>query len=191
MLEPFAARAGAQRGLFAAGKAAAFVRFYGIRGPLRWHGSSTPIRAKGYCMKCSEVMKTKLECANVNAPVAEIARRMRDRNIGFMPVCGDDGVVSGAITDRDLALRVLADERAPETTRVGDVMSPGIVSCSADWNLTDAELLMSKHKVSRIVVVDGGRHPIGVVSLSDVAEVETGRTASAVLRSVSQREARG
>jgi CBS domain-containing protein len=135
-------------------------------------------------------MKTDLECANVNAPVTEVARRMRDRNIGFMPVCSDDGMVSGAITDRDLALRVLADDRAPETTRVGDVMSPGIVACSADWSLTDAEMLMSKHKVSRIVVLDGGRRPIGVVSLSDVAEVETGRTASAVLRSVSQREAR-
>lgn len=141
-------------------------------------------------MKCSEVMKTDIECASVNAPVTEVAGRMRDRNIGFLPVCSEDGTTTGTITDRDLTLRVIADHRNPEATTVRDVMSQGVVSISAEAALTDAELLMSKHKISRIVVVDDSQRPVGVISLSDVAELENGRLASAVLRSVSQREAR-
>lgn len=141
-------------------------------------------------MKCSEVMKTDIECASFNASVTSVASRMRDRNIGFMPVCAEDGSAVGTITDRDLALRVLAEHRNPEATTIGEVMSSGVVSLSANQELTDAELLMSKHKVSRIVVLDDAKRPVGVISLSDVAELEGGRLASAVLRSVSQREAR-
>lgn len=141
-------------------------------------------------MKCSEVMKTDIECAKENSVATEVARRMRDRNIGFMPVCNDQGVALGTLTDRDLVIRVLAEHRDPDTVTARDVMSLGVVSCSADKSLTDAEMLMSKHKVSRIIILDSQQHPIGVISLSDVAALETGRTASAVLRSISQREAR-
>lgn len=141
-------------------------------------------------MKSAELMKSDVECASWDSSAAQIAKRMRDRNIGFIPVCGDGGEVVGTVTDRDLALRVLAEGRDPQATTAHDIMSTGVVSCSPDEELKDLELLMSKHKVSRIVVVDAQQRPIGIVSLSDVAEVETGRTASAVLRSVSQREVR-
>src|SRR5690606_6330023 len=106
------------------------------------------------------------------------------------PVCDETGTAVGTITDRDLAIRVLAEGRAPETTTAADVMTRDIVSCAPEDDLLVAEMLMSKHKVSRILCVDGARHPVGVISLSDVAERETGLRASAVLRSVSQREAR-
>ncbi|HEY8943364.1 MAG TPA: CBS domain-containing protein [Polyangiaceae bacterium] len=141
-------------------------------------------------MKCSEVMKRDLQCATETDSVHRVATRMRERNIGFLPVCNGEGVAIGTLTDRDLVLRVLAEGRDPEATTAREIMSMGVVSCSADESLSDAEMLMSKHKVSRVVVVDERQHPVGIISLSDVAELETGRTASAVLRSVSQREAR-
>lgn len=142
-------------------------------------------------MNSQEVMKSDVECVRADDPVTHIAQRMRDRNIGFVPVCGEDGKVVGTITDRDLVLRVVAEQRDPNATLAKDVMSHGVVTSTPDQDLKDLELSMSKHKVSRIVVVDSEQRPIGIVSLSDVAKVETGRTASAVLRSVSQREARG
>jgi CBS domain-containing protein len=115
---------------------------------------------------------------------------MRDRNVGFVPVCDDKGAVIGTITDRDLTVRALAGKKDPESTKASDVMSTGVVTCKAEETLADVEQLMSKHKVSRIVVIDDHSAPIGVISLSDVATVETGGKSSAVLRSVSQREAR-
>jgi len=141
-------------------------------------------------MQCSELMKTDVACSNAKTSARQIAELMRDRNVGFVPICDDKGAVIGTVTDRDLAMRVLAGKKDPESTKASDVMTTGVVTCKADETLADVEQLMSKHKVSRIVVVDERGAPIGVISLSDVATVETGGKSSAVLRSVSQREAR-
>jgi CBS domain-containing protein len=141
-------------------------------------------------MQCSELMKTDVACADVNTSIRQVAEMMRDRNLGFAPVCDAQGRVIGTLTDRDMVIRVLAGRRDPESTKAADVMSPGVVTCKEEDMLADVEQLMSKHKVSRIVVVDDHGAPKGVISLSDVATVETGGKSSAVLRSVSQREAR-
>jgi len=141
-------------------------------------------------MQCSELMKTDVACADANMPIRQVAELMRDRNVGFAPVCDDQGRVIGTLTDRDLVLRVVASRKDPESVKASEVMSPGVVTCKAEETLADVEQLMSKHKVSRIVVVDDRGAPQGVISLSDVATVETGGKSSAVLRSVSQREAR-
>jgi CBS domain-containing protein len=144
-----------------------------------------PIREE---KKCWEVMKQDIECCGLADAVPGIAERMRARNIGFMPVCDSSGVTIGALTDRDLALRVLAGRLPPDTTTAAEVMTRQVVACSPDDTLMDAEMLMSKHKVSRVVCVDAAGHAVGVISLSDVAEREAGGRASAILRSVSQRE---
>jgi CBS domain-containing protein len=141
-------------------------------------------------MKCSEVMKGNTECCSIGESVSRIAERMRDRNIGFVPVCNEAGEVVGTLTDRDLALRVLADRLVPEDTMAGDIMTAGVIGCSPDDELQTAEMLMSKHKISRIVCLDADQRPVGVISLSDVAQRERGGKASALLRSVAQREAR-
>lgn len=141
-------------------------------------------------MKCSEIMKNDVECCETKTSVAEVAERMRSRNIGFLPVCDDKGAVVGTITDRDLALRVLAEGREAGSTTANDVMTREVVACGPDDDLGVVEQLMSQYKKSRILCLDAQKHPIGVVSLSDIAERETGGKASAILRSVAQREAR-
>lgn len=141
-------------------------------------------------MKCAELMKTDVECSHTGDSVEQVAERMRDRNIGFMPVCDEQGVAIGTVTDRDLTLRVLAEHRRPEETHVEDVMSREVVQCGPNDDISSCEELMSKHKKSRVVIADGGGHPIGVISLSDIARTERGGTASAILRSVAQRESR-
>jgi len=140
-------------------------------------------------MKCAELMKTDLECARIGDTTRQVAQRMRDRNIGFIPVCDAQGMAIGVVTDRDLALRVIAEERSTDSP-VEDVMSREVIRCGPDDDLGAAEDLMSKHKKSRVIVTDEQGHPLGVISLSDIAKNERGAKASAILRSVAQRESR-
>lgn len=141
-------------------------------------------------MLCSELMKTDVEKCSAEEGVEAVAERMRVRNVGFLPVCDERGRVIGTLTDRDLVLRVLAEHRDPRATVVGDVMTSDIVACKPSDELFVAESLMSKHKKSRILCLNDDGGVAGIISLSDVARTETGAKASAILRSVSQREAR-
>ena len=141
-------------------------------------------------MNCSDLMKSDVACCAASASIVEVAQCMRDRHIGFVPVCDSHGMVVGTLTDRDLAIRVLAEQLPLESTTAGEVMTQGIVYCKPHDSLYAAEQLMSKHKVSRIVCVDETMRPVGVISLSDVATTETGGKSSAILRSIAQREAR-
>ena len=141
-------------------------------------------------MECSELMKTDVECCDLGDTIEEVALRMAERNIGFVPVCDTDGEVLGTLTDRDIVLRVVAPGLDPAVTSVEEVFSREVVGCSESDELTVAEALMSRHKKSRIVCFDGQGKLSGVISLSDIARIETGARSSALLRSVAQREAR-
>ncbi len=141
-------------------------------------------------MECSELMKSDVECCDLGDTIEEVARRMAERNIGFVPVCTPQGEVIGTLTDRDIVLRVVATGLDPAVTSVEEVFSREVVGCSESEELTVAEALMSRHKKSRIVCFDGDGKLSGVISLSDVARIETGARSSALLRSVAQREAR-
>jgi len=139
-------------------------------------------------MRCGEVMN-KVECCFVDDSVAHVAGRMRARHVGFLPVCNDHGQVIGTITDRDLTVRILADRLSPETP-VQAVMSKGPITCRVDDPLEDVERMMERYYKWRIVVVDGRRRPIGIISISDVADAEPyGRTGK-LLREISSREVR-
>jgi len=140
-------------------------------------------------MRCEEVMKKDVECASTNEQVQAAARRMRDENIGFLPVCDGDRKVLGALTDRDIAVRVVAEGRPP-STRVGDVMTRESITCSPGDDITRAEELMAKNHKSRIMCLDAGGRLCGVISLSDVVTVEEAGRASDTMRQVSEREAR-
>lgn len=139
-------------------------------------------------MRCGDVMN-KVECCLIDDPVAEIAKRMRARHVGFLPVINNAGQVIGTITDRDLTIRVLADRLSPETP-VQAVMTKGPVTCKPEDPLEDAEQLMERYYKWRIVVVDTHRRPVGVISLSDIADAEQAWRAAKLLREVSSREVR-
>lgn len=139
-------------------------------------------------MKCHEMMKKVVQCCRTDETVAEIALRMRDANIGFLPVIDGDGKAIGAVTDRDLVLRGVAAGRPSNTTTVADVMSHEVIACGEHDELRVAEELMSRHQKSRIMCIDADGRIVGVISLSDIAEVEFRGRAATLLRSVSQRE---
>lgn len=139
-------------------------------------------------MQCQEVMRKVVQCARPGETVTEIAMRMRDCGIGFLPVCDAEGVPVGAVTDRDLVTRCIAAGRPNESTPVEEVMSPDPVTCLAVDDLRVAEELMGVHQKSRIMCTSLDGKLMGVISLSDIAQFELRGRSSDLLRSVSERE---
>ena len=141
-------------------------------------------------MLCLDLMKTEIETFREGDSVQEVARRMREVNIGFAPVCGADGRPVGTLTDRDIALRVCAEDRRASATRAGDVMTREAVTCHEGDPIEEAERLMARHRKSRIMVVDDDGRLVGVISLSDVVDEEEDDRAAETMRIISDREVR-
>jgi CBS domain-containing protein len=140
-------------------------------------------------MRCSEIMKTDVEACWVMDSIADVAERMRNRGMGFLPVCDDAGEVVGTITDRDIVVRVVARQLSYETP-VHQVMSIGAVTCRPQDGLSLAEDRMRRNRKSRLVVVDESRRPIGVISLSDIAERDFTWRTGRLMRDITGREHR-
>lgn len=108
--------------------------------------------------------------------VVEAAKVMAREDVGPVPVV-DGGRLVGVVTDRDLVVRVLAEGRDPESTKVSEITSSDLVTVSPDDDLGQALQLLAEHQVRRLPVVDGERL-VGIVSQADVArhadEVQTG-----------------
>jgi len=121
-------------------------------------------------MKVHEVMTRGVQCAEPHTTLQEVASRMRDLNVGTLPVTNGNRLM-GIVTDRDLAIRALATGKGPQTA-VRDAMSTDVICCQADDDVKDAAELMKEHQIRRLVVVDDDRNVEGIVSLGDLA-VET------------------
>lgn len=144
----------------------------------------TPFVSTGRLLECGDVMTSHVECCFRDDLVATVAEVMRDRDVGFVPICDDTGRIVGTLTDRDLAVRVVAGGRSLATTRAVDVITPELVYCAADDPLTVAEDLMSEYKKSRIVCAGEDGRPSGIISLADIARVEAPAIVSRILRDV-------
>jgi CBS domain-containing protein len=141
-------------------------------------------------MRCGEIMKKDVVVVDRDDTIQVAARRMRDSNVGFLPICEHGGKVVGTITDRDIAVRVAAEGLSPATCRVEDAMSQHVVSCRSDDDLIRAESLMAEHHKSRIVVTNAEGYLQGVLSLSDIVQLDGPRRAAETIRKVTSREAR-
>ncbi|KYF92956.1 hypothetical protein BE20_10580 [Sorangium cellulosum] len=139
-------------------------------------------------MLCKEIMKREIQCVMTSDTIQTAARKMRDANVGFLPVCDDEGKVLGTLTDRDLAIRVLADSR-PLSTKAGDVMTRAVVACRPDDEVHRAEQLMGQHHKSRVLCTDADGRLVGIISLSDIAQREDDKNTAQTVRRVTEREA--
>lgn len=137
-------------------------------------------------MRVEEIMKSPKGCREGDS-VKECASTMKQENIGFIPVCNEAGEPVGAITDRDLAIRVVAEGR-PAHTKVDEVMTKDIVSCRIGDDLQKAEKLMRDERKARMMVCDQDGKLAGVISLSDIADFESDEMAGQTLRDVASRE---
>lgn len=138
-------------------------------------------------MRCRDILKRTVLCCKETETIQSVALRMRDANVGFLPVCGPDGKTVGVITDRDMALRACAARLDSGSTPVAKIMSQHVVSCQTGDELRHVEGLMARNRKSRIVVQDETGRPVGVISLSDIARHDQAFAAETMAQ-VSSRE---
>ncbi len=134
-------------------------------------------------MRCEEVMSKTVECISAHDSVEYAAIKMRDNDVGFLPVCDAARKVIGTVTDRDLTIRILA-EGLGGSDSVQQAMSREVITCRPDDDLKKAEDLMAAHQKSRIVCVDSQGRLAGVISVADISQYEDETKLSQTLRRV-------
>jgi CBS domain-containing protein len=116
-----------------------------------------------------DIMNSHAECARTGDTLVEAARKMRDLDVGALPICGEDERLKGMITDRDIVVRCIAEGGDPNTTTVEQFAEGKPVTIGADDSVEEALRTMIDHKVRRLPVIDG-HDLIGMVSQADVAK---------------------
>ena len=119
-------------------------------------------------MKVKDVMHSGVTWVNPATPVAQIAKTMREQDIGAIPVGENDRLV-GMVTDRDIVCRGLANGRDAQKLTARDVMSKGISYCRDDDDLDDAIESMSQKHIRRLTVIDDDKRMVGMLSLGDIS----------------------
>lgn len=121
-------------------------------------------------MNIREIMTPGTDLTGPDSPVREVAKRMRDDDVGALPVGENDRLV-GMVTDRDIAIRGFTGAREPSECTVRDVMSEGIYYCFEQDDAERAAEIMAQHKVRRLPVLNGEKRLVGVVGLTDLVRV--------------------
>jgi CBS domain-containing protein len=137
-------------------------------------------------MKLSHIMTGGIETIPPQATLAEAAKKMASQDIGSLPVCAERRRVVGIITDRDITVRAVARGMDPNRTRVEEVMTRDVLSCSSEADVEDACQLMEQRQVRRLLVTDGNDVPVGIVSLGDIALCLRESQSGEVLKKVSE-----
>lgn len=119
-------------------------------------------------MKVKEIMHPKAKVININHTVEEAAKLMESQDCGSIPVENNEKMV-GMITDRDIAIRVVAHGKDPRLTKVKDIMSEGINYCFEEDDIKDASKKMTSRQHRRLPVVNKDKKLVGMVSLGDIA----------------------
>ncbi|MCE4617643.1 MAG: CBS domain-containing protein [Desulfurococcales archaeon] len=111
--------------------------------------------------------------ADPGMTVLEAAKLMAAKNVGILPVIGEDGKLLGMLSERDIVHRVVALEKEPSESVVVDAMTPDPVSVKPSTTLEDALCLMSQLRVRHLLVVDDAGKPLGIVSIRDIMKCKT------------------
>ena len=137
-------------------------------------------------MKVNEIITHDPEVIRPETALIEAAQKMKSMDIGMLPVCDGDRLV-GVITDRDIAVRGVAQGYDPKTARVQEVMTPEVIYCFDDEDVKDVAKKMEEKQVRRLPVLNREKRLVGIVSLGDLA-VRTGKEklAGEVLERVSE-----
>ena len=147
-------------------------------------------------MKCSEFMTKKPACCLPGDTVDKAAQLMQREDVGPVPVIDSQQTkrLIGIVTDRDLALTIVANGRDAKSTQVEAVMTRDLITCLEDDDLEAALAAMAKHQVRRIPIVDGENRLVGIIAQADVAtraghEKETGEIVEQISKSRAQSSA--
>jgi CBS domain-containing protein len=120
-------------------------------------------------MRVKDVMTSGVECISPDTTLREAAQKMKELDVGLLPICGEDDRLAGMITDRDITVRAVADGLDPSTAQAHDVMTPKVIYCYEDQEISDAAHMMEQNQIRRLVVLNRDKRLVGIVSLGDLA----------------------
>ncbi|MBA2698732.1 MAG: CBS domain-containing protein [Nocardioidaceae bacterium] len=132
-----------------------------------------------------DLMSPEAECVGEGENLVTAARKMRDLDVGSLPICGDDNRLKGVLTDRDIVIKVVAEGNDPGSLTAGELAQGKPVTIGADDSAEEALRTMSEHQVRRLPVIDG-HDLVGMLSQADVARHLPDEKVGEVLRAVSR-----
>ena len=136
-------------------------------------------------MQLSQILTRDVETIGPDTSVREAAQRMRSMDVGSLPVC-DGRTLLGMVTDRDLAIRILAEGRDGNATPVRDAMTPDVFYAFEDDDVQRAADIMKERQIRRLPVVDRDKQLVGIVALGDIATTGKDRLSGDALQQISQ-----
>lgn len=117
-------------------------------------------------MHVKDLMTTSVTCVRPETSIEQVAKQMKQENIGSIPVCNDRGEAMGIITDRDIVIRSVSSDKGPKTAQ--DIMTKNIVSADPNMDAHQAALLMAKYQVRRLPVMENNKI-VGMLAMADIA----------------------
>lgn len=135
--------------------------------------------------KARDLMTAGAECVGENETLVDAARKMRDLDVGLLPICGEDKRLKGVLTDRDIVVRCVAEGGDPATALAGQFGEGKPVTIGADDSIEEAMATMAEHQIRRLPVIDG-HDLVGMLAQADIArampEKATGETVQDISR---------
>lgn len=136
-------------------------------------------------MKVREAMHQGAQWVSPDTSIRELARLMREHDIGSVPIGENDRLV-GMVTDRDIVCRAVADGKNLDNLKARDVMSEGIFYCREDADLQEAVRLMEEKQIRRLPVIDQNKRMVGILALGDISHAGPRNLSGEVLQAVSR-----
>ena len=139
-------------------------------------------------MKVKEIMHKRVEWVSPDTPLTALATKMLKHDVGAIPIRENDRLV-GMVTDRDIAVRGLANGRDISKLTARDVMTKPVIWCWDSDNAMNAARLMENKKIRRLPVIDDNKRMVGMLSLGDISHAVSDHTAAEVIKAVSAHHA--
>jgi CBS domain-containing protein len=139
-------------------------------------------------MKVKDAMHKGVTWVSPDTPVPEIAKKMRELDIGAVPVGENDRLI-GMVTDRDITCRGVANGKDCSKLKARDVMTSGIVYCSESEELDDALRIMEQKKIRRLPVINDKKRMVGILSVGDISHAASHELTGEVMAAVADHHA--
>lgn len=136
-------------------------------------------------MKIREIMTKQVDFVNADNTLQEAALKMKDMNVGVMPVGNTNGL-EGILTDRDITIRAAAEGRDPGSTKVREVMTREVTFCREEDDVEAAARIMEEKQIRRLPVIDKEEKVCGIISLGDIAVDRDKNLSGEILQKVSE-----
>ncbi|SCL22885.1 CBS domain-containing protein [Micromonospora nigra] len=132
-----------------------------------------------------DIMTDDVTCVRERDDLRTAARRMAELGVGSLPICGEDNRLKGMLTDRDIVVKVLGQDRDPGSVTAGELAQGEAVTIGADDDATEILRTMGKHQVRRLPVIDG-HELVGIVAVADVARALPDRPVGDLVEAISE-----